>query len=108
ARFAALASDDLASILDGGAYEPPFAGRLARITQDGVIAVPIEAAPAPDAYGGIRGAPGPGPAETAKPVFFGVYFTPRETFVGSFVTARDERYNLQEGRPPADAQSAHD
>jgi hypothetical protein len=106
ARFAALAPEDLDHILAGEPYRPPFVGRLARITAAEVVGVPLpgsaelEAAP-PRAAPARR-------TQTINPVFFGVYFAPKEMFVGTSVMSRDDRFNLLEGVWPTDAHEAHD
>ena len=113
ARFAALPLEDLDRILAGEGYTPAFCGRLARVTADEVVGVPLPQAPdrvpatapppAPP-----RAAPAAKGPQIADPVFYGVYFTPKEMFIGSSVMARDDRYNLMEGVRPTDAQAAHD
>lgn len=112
ARFAALPPEDLDRILAGESYKPPFCGRLARITADGVanVALPDPAAPEaarPPPPAPPRAAPLRQTAEQYDPVFYGIYFTPKEMFVGSSVMFRDDRFNLVDGVQPTDAQAAH-
>ncbi len=113
ARFAALPLEDLDRILAGEGYQPPFCGRLARVTAGQVVGVPLpeapdrEPAPAPPPAP-PRSAPKAKGPQVPDPVFYGVYFTPKELFIGSSVMERDDRYNLMEGVRPTDAQAAHD
>lgn len=109
ARFAALTPTDLGHILNGGEYRPPFAGRLARITADDVVAVPLPSpaeAPATEEPGAARPRRRERGPEPIEPVFHGVYFTPREIFVGSAVGPRESRYNLVDGTRPATSEAA--
>ncbi|HEX7760324.1 MAG TPA: hypothetical protein VF459_12530, partial [Caulobacteraceae bacterium] len=55
-----------------------------------------------------RAAPAREAAKLVDPVFYGIYFTPKEMFVGSSVMARDDCFNLLEGLRPTNAQAAHD
>ncbi len=118
ARFAALLPEEIDRILAGESHQPTFCGRLARITAGGIVAVPFAEVIAPVAVTPVpptsppapppRSAPEAPRPKMVDPVFYGVYFTPKEIFVGSAVMARDDQFNLQEGLRPTNAQAAHD
>jgi len=113
ARFAALQTHELDKILKGEIHTPPFAGRLARITATEVANVPLptpaptptptpisnETAPLP-----VRDTPTP---QTAlRPIFHGIYFTPREIFRGSAIGLRGAPYSPLEGQRPTSGPAA--
>ncbi|MGA0599249.1 hypothetical protein ACO2Q3_00930 [Caulobacter sp. KR2-114] len=105
ARFAALSAQALEHLLGGGEHHPPFVGQITRVSPlDVVGAGPPTQSNAPT----VEGRNLPPRVQDVDPVFYGVYFTPRERFVGCLVAAETERFNLQEGLRPADAQSAHE
>lgn len=106
ARFAALSAPDLENLLAGGQHQPPFVGHLTRVAPQGLMGQATTTEAPQPAVGTARAAalrPG-----VIDPTFYGVYFTPRERFVGCLVAAENERYSLQDGARPADAHSAHD
>jgi hypothetical protein len=107
ARFAALQDLDLANILAGLNHTPPFEGRLARITADGVAPIALPKIAQSQAANRAPRAP-PRPAKVGQPIFYGVYFTPKEFFVGSAVGLQDARYNLMDGSRPLTAEAAQD
>lgn len=107
ARFATLSASDLENLLAGGQHHPPFVGHLTRVAPKGARGQGATPDAPPPAPGTERAGPALRP-RVLDPTFYGVYFTPRERFVGCLVAAENERYSLQDGARPADAHSAHD
>lgn len=115
ARFAAIPREDLDHILAGGRHEPPFIGAATRITASGVADVPLpseraDGGDAPEVDAAIVSSQRRRrrQSDVIEPVFHGVYFTPRETFVGSAIWPRASRYCPTDGLHPTTAQAALD
>lgn len=108
ARFANLEPDELRRAMIPEALTPPLVGRMTRITVDQVCPVAMPGSPDPEAPSG----PGrsPPPEQPLTPSFSGIYFAPREAFLGCVVGGRETGYSLVDGSHPRqrEAARAHD
>jgi hypothetical protein len=93
-RFARLPVEDVDRMLAGDALNPPFEGRIDRITAGG--AIPARRTPPPEALEDVdfdspaRAAPAPSAGRT-EPAYAGFYLTASQTFVGGLALCRRAR-----------------
>ncbi|MCF8505746.1 MAG: hypothetical protein K9G59_12610 [Caulobacter sp.] len=98
ARFASLDQHDVRRAAAGDSMAPPLVGRLTRITAADVTPIAIPGMPEPGTDPQVSGRVAP--AEIQTPVFNGVYFAAKETFLGSAICSREIGFNIVDGIHP--------